>query len=261
MSRSSERAARLARWGLLVLAGVAVAFAVGLALRRPPPAAVYACPMHPEVRAPGPGACPLCGMDLVLLEARQRAAGEGGPRLPTGAVEPVRSRVVSEPLVAPARVEADRVVARVYDDALASLSPGERLTFHPAGDPSGKTEVLVRAGPFPAWDRSTSRVELSFAPGARPAPGLTGWVEGPARPRTQRLVPISALLEGPDGPYVLVRAGAGRFVPRPVRIGRTLDGNAAVVAGLEEGERVLVRSAFFVDAERRLAAEPGSPGQ
>ena len=25
---------------------------------------VYICPMHPEVREPGPGSCPLCGMGL-----------------------------------------------------------------------------------------------------------------------------------------------------------------------------------------------------
>ncbi len=31
----------------------------------PPPAgATYTCPMHPEIRQPGPGACPICGMAL-----------------------------------------------------------------------------------------------------------------------------------------------------------------------------------------------------
>ena len=36
------------------------------AARTPAPVvgAVYVCPMHPEVRQEGPGACPLCGMDL-----------------------------------------------------------------------------------------------------------------------------------------------------------------------------------------------------
>jgi Cu(I)/Ag(I) efflux system membrane fusion protein len=29
------------------------------------PAAVYSCPMHPEVESPAPGKCPKCGMDLV----------------------------------------------------------------------------------------------------------------------------------------------------------------------------------------------------
>ena len=26
---------------------------------------VYSCPMHPEVRQPAPGKCPICGMALV----------------------------------------------------------------------------------------------------------------------------------------------------------------------------------------------------
>jgi len=25
---------------------------------------IYTCPMHPEVRQPGPGTCPRCGMEL-----------------------------------------------------------------------------------------------------------------------------------------------------------------------------------------------------
>ena len=28
------------------------------------PEAIYTCPMHPEVRQKGPGACPICGMAL-----------------------------------------------------------------------------------------------------------------------------------------------------------------------------------------------------
>src|SRR6185369_12887329 len=30
-------------------------------------AAVYTCPMHPEIRNPKPGSCPKCGMPLVLV--------------------------------------------------------------------------------------------------------------------------------------------------------------------------------------------------
>lgn len=38
--------------------------------------AVYTCPMHPEVRQPGPGSCPLCGM---ALEPESGVAGDDGP--------------------------------------------------------------------------------------------------------------------------------------------------------------------------------------
>lgn len=37
---------------------------------------VYTCPMHPEVRNPGPGACPLCGM---ALEPESGIPGDEGP--------------------------------------------------------------------------------------------------------------------------------------------------------------------------------------
>src|SRR5438477_4319534 len=36
--------------------------------------AIYTCPMHPEIRQHGPGACPKCGMSL---EPELAAAGEG----------------------------------------------------------------------------------------------------------------------------------------------------------------------------------------
>jgi Cu+-exporting ATPase len=29
-----------------------------------PPGTIYTCPMHPEIRQPGPGSCPICGMAL-----------------------------------------------------------------------------------------------------------------------------------------------------------------------------------------------------
>src|SRR5262249_28158097 len=35
----------------------------------------YTCPMHPEIVRPGPGACPICGMDL---EPLMPAEGEDG---------------------------------------------------------------------------------------------------------------------------------------------------------------------------------------
>jgi Cu+-exporting ATPase len=41
------------------------------AVRREPsarPGALYTCPMHPEIRQPGPGSCPICGMALEPAE-------------------------------------------------------------------------------------------------------------------------------------------------------------------------------------------------
>jgi multidrug efflux pump subunit AcrA (membrane-fusion protein) len=67
------------------------------------------------------------------------------------------------------------------------------------------------------------------------------------------VVPYAAVLESSEGPYVLVASTDGRtLTQRRVEIGRVLGGLAVVLSGLHVQERVLVRSAFFVDAERRL---------
>ncbi len=45
----------------------------------PPPApghALYTCPMHPQIKQAGPGACPLCGM---ALEPAEASAEDTGP--------------------------------------------------------------------------------------------------------------------------------------------------------------------------------------
>jgi multidrug efflux pump subunit AcrA (membrane-fusion protein) len=48
---------------------------------------------------------------------------------------------------------------------------------------------------------------------------------------------------------------------RPVRLGQAPDGLAVVLSGLEENERVVVRGAFFLDAERRLHSSSPVPGR
>jgi Cu+-exporting ATPase len=40
-----------------------------------PPGTIYTCPMHPEIRRPSPGACPICGM---ALEPETPGASDGG---------------------------------------------------------------------------------------------------------------------------------------------------------------------------------------
>jgi multidrug efflux pump subunit AcrA (membrane-fusion protein) len=81
-------------------------------------------------------------------------------------------------------------------------------------------------------------------------------VKFPARPRHIQVIPAGAVLESPDGPYVLVIApGRGTASKRFVDIGRTVSGLAAVVGGLDLREQVVSANAFFWDAERRLHPE------
>ncbi|MFO1086501.1 MAG: YHS domain-containing protein, partial [Reyranellaceae bacterium] len=40
-----------------------------------PAGAIYTCPMHPQIRQPGPGSCPICGMAL----EPEMASADAGP--------------------------------------------------------------------------------------------------------------------------------------------------------------------------------------
>ena len=66
---------RLGRWlrdGMIVLA-LGVTFVFGLWVGAPDAAeeaatdtaTTWTCSMHPQIRLPEPGACPICGMDLI----------------------------------------------------------------------------------------------------------------------------------------------------------------------------------------------------
>ena len=107
----------------------------------------------------------------------------------------------------------------------------------------------------------TSDIDFQLESGAPAvASGTVGWLELPDRPREALTIPSAAVLQSAEGPYVLVlqpdRASA--FTRRPIQLGRTSSGESVVQAGLLPGERVVVRSAFFLDAEGRLGpgAEP-----
>jgi Cu(I)/Ag(I) efflux system membrane fusion protein len=65
----------IVRWALLLLVAVAAVYNVttlwGPAAASQPPARPdrYYCAMHPQIRSPDPGKCPICGMDLVPIPA------------------------------------------------------------------------------------------------------------------------------------------------------------------------------------------------
>jgi Cu+-exporting ATPase len=64
-----------------------------------PPAAVYTCPMHPEVRRDGPGSCPKCGMALEPVVPVVPAAPRPVPEAVPAAAEyfcPMDPEVVSD---------------------------------------------------------------------------------------------------------------------------------------------------------------------
>lgn len=52
-------------------------------------ASTYTCPMHPEIVRDAPGACPICGMDLVPREDGGENVDHGAPDMAHGSMTPV----------------------------------------------------------------------------------------------------------------------------------------------------------------------------
>jgi hypothetical protein len=271
----------LVRALLLALAAAALAAAVAIGVRgHETAAAVYACPMHPEVRGKSPGECPICRMALERIGRPAIPAGRAGAAevADLAATENVRRHniidfvrhksllVPSRELRGPASVGADGLVtALFYDDAIAAPAADEIGTFTPTDAPAQSFAVVHVAGAAARWDRSTSRIQFrvtSTGPkgataAAGPRAGQVGWVELQPRPRQVLGVPASAILQSPEGPYVLAWTGTGfNFEKRPIEIGETFlkEGFAVVLSGLRVNERVVGRATFFLEADRRAAS-------
>jgi hypothetical protein len=168
------------------------------------------------------------------------------------------ARIFTLSVRAPAWLETQgRVTAVLRNDELSGLSPGEHAFFFRATAPAEGIDVRLTAEPPAPWDGSTSRVRFRFdARASGLGPGAVGWVELAARPRELLVIPSSALLYSPEGPYVLAAGADGRtFSTRRVEIGRVSRGLAVVLSGLRKGEPIVVGSTFSWDAERRL--QPG----
>ena len=238
---------------LLLLAGAGGALAVALVGGGAGPAqpdAVYSCPMHPAVRARLPGPCPICGMALV---APVRPDDDSPPLGPIDLIN-VRPHLFPVPIRAPAWIGADGAVAALfYPEEAAGLSPGTRATFTAARPSSGAVPVTLNNRPPRVWDGET--LELGFratAPAAVGPGAQVGWVSIAGPPKPVLTVDENVVFTAGESRYVLVAEGGGRtFERRAVQIGRVINGRAVVVAGLAEGDRVVRRRAFFLDADQR----------
>ncbi len=119
--------------------------------------------------------------------------------------------------------------------------------------------------PTLAAESRTLRVRFEFAnPKLDLKPGMFANVEIRLDPGEGLLVPDSAVMDTGERQVVFVEKGGGMFEPREVKVGVRSGGKAQVLAGLAEGEQVVIRANFLLDSESRLrsaiAAAP-PPGQ
>lgn len=255
--------------------------------------------MHPEVTSAEPAECPICWMALEMK--RSGVAAASGPKGVDGGVvagsgtftlpEGVTIRDLAEhefgdtyetarAIHGPAEVESPEVARAVlFRDEIASLAPTEAALFFPSGDPAPAPALAPAPRPYPGLpvvrvdeppaprdgrDGSTAWVRVRAAGDRRFTPGQTGWVQFAAKRRAFSAVPESAIVRAPEGPHVWLAGKDGRtFTARRVSIGSVSYDQAAVLAGLKPGERVVTAHVFALEGERRLAGasvEPAATG-
>ena len=140
------------------------------------------------------------------------------------------------------------------------IKPGEAALFsvsRAGSEQSAPVSLPVHAiDQLPErWDEATDLVRFRVDSGAQLEPNQTGLVKFAARLRNDLVVRESAVRDSPDGPYVLVTSDDRHTLSkRPVEIGSRLYDYAAVISGLAEGEYVVAKHTFALDAERRFGS-------
>jgi hypothetical protein len=249
----------IARFALFALAVAAVPVAWQLGRGHghasSAPGSRFVCAMHPDVVSLLPGRCPICGMALEMV-APTPSSNAASFRY----VDVVRQRSFGADVIASGWLDSDGTIsAIIYKDEVVGLASDLLGSFTPTRTPQLHLPISWIQEEPRSWDRSTVvarfRLATSDVAVARDA---VGWIKVATRRRDQLVIPAAALLEGDAGPFVLVADGT-QPSRRAVTVGRVSGGMAFIVSGLRQRERVVVRDAFFFDAERRLHGGGGAP--
>jgi Cu(I)/Ag(I) efflux system membrane fusion protein len=67
-------------------------------------------------------------------------------------------------------------------------------------------------------------------------------------------VPESAVIDSGNKQVAIIEVGEGRFKPQTVELGRRGGGQVEILEGLVEGDRIVTRANFLIDAESNLQA-------
>ncbi|MBF0462015.1 MAG: efflux RND transporter periplasmic adaptor subunit [Magnetococcales bacterium] len=153
------------------------------------------------------------------------------------------------------------VVADVFEQDIGAVRTGQSAEVTLNALP-GKTFSGQVAFIYPTLSAETRtvpvRIELANPDGVlRPALYATVYLASSTSTAPVLAVPDSAILDSGSRLAVLVERGEGLFEPRTIKTGGRGDGYVEILNGLKEGEKVVVRANFLIDAEANLRAALG----
>lgn len=147
------------------------------------------------------------------------------------------------------------VMAEVYEFDAPWVAPGQEATVELDYLPGQMQEARVDYV-YPTLDEKTRTLAVRVVlpnPKVTLKPGMLATVRIHARPVGEAVVvPTEAVLHSGERNVVFVARGDGRFEPRDVKLGVAGEDAYQVLAGLAEGEDVVVSGQFLLDSESRL---------
>jgi len=147
------------------------------------------------------------------------------------------------------------IIADVFDSEASWVSAGDRarmtLPAFPGETWEGEVDYVY---PTAEIMTRTVQVRLRFPnPGERLRPNMFANVMIGAEPKENVLtIAQSAVIRSSKGDRVILALGDGRFRPAEIKTGVESGGKVEVLAGLADGERVVVESQFLIDSEASL---------
>ena len=210
--------------------------------------------------------------DMTESQVSALNAGRDAPKA-TQVLSQVQGVVTRRDVVAGAHVEPGQTLyeladlssvwidAEVYETESAAIAVGATATIDVEALPGERLEGRVTYI-YPYLDEATRTVRVRVEvgnPDGRLKPGMYATVSIAIDLGPRLVIDDQAILDTGTRQLVFVALGEGRFEPREVTLLWRGDGEAVVLSGLDEGERVVTSGNFLVDSESRLRAALSQP--
>jgi len=240
----------------------------------------YQSSMHPWIKSDQPGKCPICGMNLVPVYEGDATGDTNMVALNADSVsainvqtETIQRRTITHTIHVIGRIQKNSATAAwfvfdVYERDLPWLKTGQNLEVTLPAVPDKIYSAQIRQHSSQTFadrdlddmsDSTKIRAEILNPPVE--VPGFEGKAffnnlnaESHIATTTPEVltVPRSAVIARDSNPIVYVEKSVGYYTPKKLTLGRMGDEYAEVLAGLDDGDKVVINGNLLIDAEAQI---------
>ncbi len=229
------------------------------------PDGYYTCPMHPQVHEHKSGPCPICGMALVKINAKEdtksaRLENELQPTNQQLNLAGIRKYTVQKKdlivsISASGRMLSSKeVVFQVYESDISAIKPGMKFRGEASASPGEFLTGQIRSIDA-LTDPSTRTIRVTgiLDKGTKRSISESGFFgEIYDTLSSQIVVPESAVLHTGNEDRVYLISDDNIIKPRAISLGAKGKNDYQVIEGLREGDVISSGPNFLIDSEAKL---------